>query len=653
MADKPKGNFFLELLIVVLTVALIGTILYPKQVWEREDALESICHARMEALFNMELQYMQASGTWTYTDTLSKVKDVVLGSEDAVAALDSLLNWDLLVTSDKMKKFVLTADVEDSMRSLIRKRLLQGKPIRNLGTWDSLEYKLLAELKQVLPDSFETNEALLDTSVDWVGFVGGEMRVFNMIDNMEIPTALKRSLSREVRMGEPLVENRRWAQIYRPFYETLAEAVKTAGRQDVWAETDQDAWKELARADWEAKMDALTEAEQDSVWEANKKAYWDKVKDVIWQETRKDLWNREKSTWPDENEAMWRRIVSQQWEADRKKDWLDDLEASAENDSVLQFIKAEKDSLWRQVSDSLHEAEYPEWKKHNESYINEVIEGLWQTDRRVSWEEEAYEQWLEEKNRDRQVRWAEIKEELWNTNWPNFWREEEEKLAGKNAALNRLDIYVDYKALLGEEKCNAIVDALVLPDSESLWEKIKQDDPDAKGSSFFRLGVVGLFRNELLDSVYYCPVAKVPYLVHVVDTSQIKKIAIRCPITEVTDLSVGKYKPDTTEVTEEAGEMMEADAGMETVETDSLAADSLAIAADSSGMVEEPVEKIEEKATSRKVYTVALSVEPATLDTTKITLKLPLVQRLLGGGSVRPHGYIDEDQKKSWDKRSR
>jgi len=49
----------------------------------------------------------------------------------------------------------------------------------------------------------------------------------------------------------------------------------------------------------------------------------------------------------------------------------------------------------------------------------------------------------------------------------------------------------------------------------------------------------------------------------------------------------------------------------------------------------------------------ALKIDPTTKDTTRIDLKLPVLQALFGGGSIQNHGHIDEEGKKSWEKRGR
>ena len=69
--EKGKGSILLEILIVILVLALIGTILYPKRVWEQSDSDTLECRMHMEKILKTELIYMKYNNT--YQDTLDKV----------------------------------------------------------------------------------------------------------------------------------------------------------------------------------------------------------------------------------------------------------------------------------------------------------------------------------------------------------------------------------------------------------------------------------------------------------------------------------------------------------------------------------------------------------------------------------------------------
>lgn len=630
MADQPKGNIFFEIAILILVIALIGTILYPKQVWQKEDELETVCHARMEAIQYFELYYNNV--VLTYSDTLKKVKDTVLADEAAVVAVDSLVNWDKLVETKDLEQMVLATAYPEDLRSMILKTLADGKPLRNLGKWESLDYKLIDALEK--KTAIETEKAVLDTGIAWSTLVG-ERGMQAILENTPFPGQQKNQIQQQLRKGAPIQQTRGWTAMSPAFYSRLSEIIQTAKNTDIWEKKNQDAWKEVKRKEWEASLDQLSLAEQDTLWQKHERAMWDKVKDVIWKQERTALWNKEKDTWPTENRAMWHRIVSQQWEADRKKAWLEEQEKSQPSDSALAFFKANRDSLWRSVASSLQDAEFDQWASQHKKDIKEAIEGLWQSDKRVEWEESAHERWQEQKNADKAARWKELKEDLWNTQWVELWKQEEEKMGAKNASLRTLDLAVKWEAVLGKETVSGIVQSLSLPTAEAVWQKVSAKT-DEKGSALYRYGLAGLYRNNLVDSIDVCPVARDPYLIHVVDTSVIKKFGVACPIVETTNLAVGKYK---------------APVPME--EKEVLLVEDAPVTSDSLKMEETMLVVEEVPSSTGKTYVVSLVVDPATQDTIKTVLKVPASQKLFGGGSIRPHGLIDEDGKKSWEKKGR
>jgi len=302
------------------------------------------------------------------------------------------------------------------------------------------------------------------------------------------------------------------------------------------------------------------------------------------------------------------------------------------------FFKEHRDSLWRVGLSTIREQEYEPWFKKNNKYISEVIETMWQNDRRLSWETERFETWVAEKNEDKEKRWVELKEALWMDTWMGLWKDEEIRLSKKNSALRRMDLAVNWAGIMSSDKIESLVGGLNLPNNAAIWKKVTVKT-DEKGSKLYKMGVVPLFRDALIGSVNACPVAGVPYLIHVQDTSTIKRVSITCPIRTTDDLSVGVYKyavveEDTLEAAEELA----------------AAGTDEGVMSDSTAMVAEEEDSVEEEAPkkSSKTYIVALNVDPVTMDTTKVRLSLPMNVKLFGGGAIRNHGDIDEDGKKSW-----
>jgi hypothetical protein len=68
---KAKGSIILKALIVILGVALIATILYPKKIWEEEEENVKKCRANMDRIFKAEMIFLQYNNI--YTDSLDQL----------------------------------------------------------------------------------------------------------------------------------------------------------------------------------------------------------------------------------------------------------------------------------------------------------------------------------------------------------------------------------------------------------------------------------------------------------------------------------------------------------------------------------------------------------------------------------------------------
>ncbi len=58
-AVKAKGSIILKILIVILTGALVATILYPKKIWDGEQRNTDTCRTNMDRLFKAEMIFLQ------------------------------------------------------------------------------------------------------------------------------------------------------------------------------------------------------------------------------------------------------------------------------------------------------------------------------------------------------------------------------------------------------------------------------------------------------------------------------------------------------------------------------------------------------------------------------------------------------------------
>jgi hypothetical protein len=156
---------------------------------------------------------------------------------------------------------------------------------------------------------------------------------------------------------------------------------------------------------------------------------------------------------------------------------------------------------------------------------------VWERERRVSWEDEARQAWLEERESDREELWEDIKEDMWSLEQGQLWRNEEEKLARKQGAFRSVIASVNWKMVLGEDRVSAVIGGLNLPGTDTVWKKMANMKKDGE-AAVLGLGLVGLFRETLLDSVGFCPVSRTPYLIQTIDTTAVKQFAINCPIVD-------------------------------------------------------------------------------------------------------------------------
>ncbi len=599
--ERPRGNIFYEIIIVILAIVLIGSIFYPSKIWKRESEEEQVCKTRMDAIQQLQLQYVVKTNK--YLDSLDVLVDRIGGDPNSNLAIDSLIQWDKLVLKDELETLIMSRQLPGELRSHILQRLEDEKPIGNLGKWDSLQFVLIEDLKRTVQDLDGSSETILDENVLWPALTG-EDRFYEIISSDKIPRQVQsRTILDVQRNSTPIQLTPGWKFCRPDFYSDLKQLIGQALRTDVYTPDQVDDWEIKTHQEYIDQMNALSQSEKDSIWTENQGRFWDNQKELIWKKDRKRLWNEEKDKWIPENESIWKRAVTQHWSAERRGKWQDEVVGTLP-DSIQAMFPAQKDSLWRIVEDSLFNLEYPEWQKDNKKYIDEVTTTVWENDRRVTWEDGAKAKWLEGKASDWKSLWKNIAEDMWNANLPRLWRDEEVKLADKYMAIKRIDQALIWKKVLGQERVQQIVNGLTLPGNTETWKQVEGAIGE-KVSAMYSLGLHGIFKKALLDSaISHCPVARQPYIINVIDTSAIARWGISCPIADTTalgDIGLALHLP-------------------------SSAVD--------------------------KGYAV-IKIDPLTKDISFVDLKLPAVQKILGGASIKPHGYIDLDGKKSWDKTTR
>ncbi|MBN2104358.1 hypothetical protein JW835_10000 [bacterium] len=612
MADRPKGNLWLELGIVVLTIALLFTILYPKKIWNEQEQFQNVCRSRMEALQQMEYQYLNVVNT--YEDTLKHLLSVIKQDTSLLMALDTLVQWDGIVTKPVLKQMVMETSLPQDLRHLIRSRIDKGLPLGNLTKWDSLSYRMIADLKK---DLVKTDiSELLDNSVDWRVLMG-ESGFWTLFENTTIPRSSKISARKALRRGTPIQETEAWQYLRDTLFVELENVIEVAEKKDVWRPEEKDAWEERAKEAWEKEMDAMSDAEKDSMWIDFQEEFWDKESKLIWKEDKKKIWKREGERWKEENRDVWMRTIENEWKMETKKEWIAE-HREGKPDSVIKAFEAVKDSLWRTQVDSLKDAKFSDWQKRNKKFVNNKIDEIWELERKGEWELDAKQNWLDGKRRDFDKFWSELKEGVWNDLRYEFWTEEERKLKQKISAMNKLDKAVLWKNVIDCD-IQTLVQSLDLPDNHALWEKIDQYDPK-KGSALIALGVTPLFRSTLLDSVSKCPEVHLNYIIDIDTTERIQRFSISCPIKDK------EYEKHIFGIRAPIALLYKGEK-LERI------------------VLRFPLVKM---VSAKKAY--IKQVNPETGEIEEIFLKPGFFERVFGAKKIESHGLINKDAKRSWAK---
>jgi hypothetical protein len=117
----PKGSIIYKLLIVLLSVALIATILYPRSLWKQENARTDECRQKMEHILYAEYVYLSENNA--FNDTLSRVVDFIKGDTTGMllktfANTDSILALEII---DHLKNDDLANTIIDTLLRLSKR----------------------------------------------------------------------------------------------------------------------------------------------------------------------------------------------------------------------------------------------------------------------------------------------------------------------------------------------------------------------------------------------------------------------------------------------------------------------------------------------------------------------------------------------------
>lgn len=138
--EKAKGSIIFELLIVILSAALVGSIVYPKKLSDQERLNRELCRYRMSELFNAELQYQKYNGA--YTDSLPKLVEFVRISPDLEQYINDIAVQGLDSVVTRLKEF-------KSMQEIILNNIPQATDTTMIDSLGRMQQEIKQESRQL------------------------------------------------------------------------------------------------------------------------------------------------------------------------------------------------------------------------------------------------------------------------------------------------------------------------------------------------------------------------------------------------------------------------------------------------------------------------------------------------------------------------
>ncbi|NOZ60114.1 MAG: hypothetical protein GXO74_00380 [Calditrichaeota bacterium] len=167
--DMSKGSIILEILIVILVVALIATILYPKKIWEQEEKNTQLCRSNMDRILKAELVFQKYHNT--YTDSLPELVSFIR-DDSTKQALRDYFYADTALAENLL---TMLRDKEANANLLVENILadtLFFSIMENVNYDSNLAHVLLNRL---------TNTDLADTIKAWRQSDSSEVVVFKQV----------------------------------------------------------------------------------------------------------------------------------------------------------------------------------------------------------------------------------------------------------------------------------------------------------------------------------------------------------------------------------------------------------------------------------------------------------------------------------------
>ncbi|MBN1154829.1 hypothetical protein JXB12_07900 [candidate division KSB1 bacterium] len=205
---KSKGSILLEILIVLLLVALIATIMYPKSVWNKATEDTISCREKMDKILKAELIYLKYHSNYSDSldgvisfianDTTGKVKLDYIYS-DTTLAIDILKNLRknykeadnkiVEFLADTMVQAILMTTFYDSNLANVVLDRLEGTPLKDsvlvARDSDSSDVFVLSQIANMFKPVDIVSPLEIDDSLKLVlNRIGPEIATASLIDTL-------------------------------------------------------------------------------------------------------------------------------------------------------------------------------------------------------------------------------------------------------------------------------------------------------------------------------------------------------------------------------------------------------------------------------------------------------------------------------------
>jgi len=228
---KAKGSIVLEILIVLLVLTLLGTILYPKKVWNKVEEETKLCRENMDRILKAELIYLKYHNN--YEDTLDNVISFIENGDSSGRIIVEYVYSDTALAVKILEQITaIDADADYKVKKFKADTMLFS--LLETSKYDSnLAKVILNRLENTeMSDNIKAERETDSTQVAIFREISAKFSVLDIIDPLEQDDSLKLVLERlrpEVTIGaliDTLYKNPKWAAEVNKMVHEQLESIK-------------------------------------------------------------------------------------------------------------------------------------------------------------------------------------------------------------------------------------------------------------------------------------------------------------------------------------------------------------------------------------------------------------------------------------------